>query len=67
VRGDFLEAVDPVHAQDAGVFVDGQLVVLGEADLFSVKQSDNKHGAVLSIERRRGAIVNRPAAGPASL
>jgi hypothetical protein len=48
VRGDFLESVDPVHAQDARVFVDGQRVFCGSADLLAVAQSDNEHNVVLS-------------------
>jgi hypothetical protein len=48
VRGDFLEPVYSVHAQDAGVFVDRQRIVCGPADLLAVTHSDNEHNVVLS-------------------
>jgi hypothetical protein len=51
VRGDFIEPVDSVHGEHAGLLIDGELVVLGPVDLFSVKQPDNEHDAVLSSKR----------------
>jgi hypothetical protein len=64
VRRDFLEPVDPQHAEHTGVFVDGELVALGRVDLFSVKESDNKHDAVLSSQRGLARSYDRSAAGP---
>jgi hypothetical protein len=64
VRRDFLETVDPQHAEHTGVFVDGELVALGRVDLFSVKESDNKRDAVLSSQRGLARSYDRSAAGP---
>jgi hypothetical protein len=50
VRRDFLESVDPVNAEHASFLIDGQLVALGRVDLFSVKEPDDEHDAVLSSE-----------------
>jgi hypothetical protein len=48
VRRDFLEPVDPGNAEHASFLIDGELVPLGRVDLFSVKESDDEHSAVLS-------------------
>jgi hypothetical protein len=54
VRRNFLESVDPGNAEHAGFLIDGELVTLGRVDLFSVKESDDEHDAVLSSERGLG-------------
>ena len=50
VGRDFLEPVDPVDAEHASGFIDTELVAVQAVDLFPVKESDNKHDAVLSSE-----------------
>jgi len=47
VRRDFLEPVDPGNGEHAGFLIDRELVALGRVDLFSVKESDDEHDAVL--------------------
>ena len=62
MRRDFLETVDPQHAEHTRVFVDGELVALGRVHLFSVKESE--HDAVLSSQRSLARSYDRSAAGP---
>jgi hypothetical protein len=50
VGRDFLEPVDAGNAEHASFLIDVELVALGRVDLFSVKEPDNKHDAVLSSE-----------------
>jgi len=67
VRGDFFEPIDPVHGEHAGLLIYGERVVLGPVDLFSVKEPDNEHDAVLSSERGIARSFDRPVAGPVPL
>jgi hypothetical protein len=64
VRCDFFEPVDPQNAEHAGLLVDGELVAVGRVDLFSVKESNNEHDAVLSSERGLERSYDRIAAVP---
>src|ERR1700730_9106937 len=50
VRRYFLEPVDPGNAEHASFLIDGELVAVQCVDLFSVKESDDEHDAVLSSE-----------------
>lgn len=50
MRRDFLKPVDARNAEHAGFLVDREFVALGRVDLFSVKESDDEHDAVLSSE-----------------
>ncbi len=56
-----------MHSKHAGLLIDGELVVLGRVDLFSVKERDNEHDAVLSSERGLARSYDRPVAGPVPL
>jgi hypothetical protein len=57
VSRDFLEPVDPGNAQHASLLIDRELVAVLCVDLFSIKEPDDEHGAVLSSEFGLGWIV----------